>query len=314
MRATFCFLLVPLLAGCIGIPGASNDGSGGDDGSPTGGPPGQGGQPDATTPGDGTLGNATTPAGPPRNWTAPGAASIRPGVSLVSGGAQCTSNFIFTSPDNESVYIGFAAHCVAEGAVTDTNGCASAVKPAALNSSVEVEGASKRAKLVYTSWGTMQAVKESGESACRYNDFAIAQIAEEDEAKVNPSMLYFGGPTSVADPGSVANMDKVLTYGNSGLRAGIAALSPHEGYVTSAPSGSDWTTSIQTIPPGVSGDSGSGVLMGDGRALGILVTIGSNGNGVTSLENALEYAREEAGLDFRLATWTAGNGGLLPPL
>jgi hypothetical protein len=106
----------------------------------------------------------------------------------------------------------------------------------------------------------------------------------------------------------------VLTYGNSGLRQQLDPLSWHEGYVVGRPDA--WTTTVLTATPGIPGDSGSGAMTGDGRALGIVVTLTiaplAGSNGVTSLDLALRYAREKGGIDVQLATWELLDAGALP--
>lgn len=275
-------------------------------------------------PGNGTApppADPTAPApGAPRNWTKPDVASIRPGVQMFDDGSQCTANFVFQSPDNLTVYIGFAAHCTNDcpsnaGGECDTNGCAATNQPHKLNTTIEIDGASKAGRLAYTSWGTMQAVKENDGDACQYNDFAVVALNAADYNRVSPAMRYYGGPVGLADASKVQTQDKVLTYGNSGLRPEGSTLSPKEGYVISPP-GSGWTTEIYTATPGVPGDSGSGVLTADGHALGDLVTVAiaplPGSNGVSILAKELAYAKAHAGLDFRLATWELLDGGRLP--
>lgn len=250
------------------------------------------------------------------HWAAPDEATIRPGVKVRSEAGQCTTNFVFTSP-NGTVYVGFAAHCVGGGAATDTNGCDPAVEPRPLGYELQVDGASQPAKLAYTSWGTMQAAQEGDEDTCDYNDFAVAALAPEDRAKVSPAMLHYGGPGGVAPAGDVQPGMKILSYGNSGLRPAALEpqLSPKEGYVIGV-EGGGWSATVCMLTPGVPGDSGSGVMLSDGRALGIAVTLGLSQdglvNGVSSLEKALAYAKEKGSLDLGLATWEQAAGGTLP--
>lgn len=230
-------------------------------------------------------------------WPSEKDATIRPGVQVVSPTGQCTSNFVFTSPDNATLYLGLAAHCV-DGL--------------ALGTKVDVGGVAT-GTLAYSSWLTMDDVNETDAATLDANDFALILLPAEARSSVHPAMRHFGGPVAQADSRSVAAGDKVLTYGNSGLRQEIEPASWHEGYVLDT---SEWTTWIYTAGPGVPGDSGSGVLTRDGKALGILVTLTilptAGSNGVTHLDKALEYAREHAGLDVRLATWALLDGGVLP--
>lgn len=230
-------------------------------------------------------------------WPAEKDATIRPGIQVVSDTGQCTSNFVFTSPDNASLYLGLAAHCVDGlelGAPVDIGGVATGT-------------------LAYSSWLTMDEVDEKDASVRGLNDFALILIPPDARGLVHPAVRYFGGPTALADSTAVATGDKVITYGNSGLRQEIEPASWHEGYVLET---SEWSTTIYTVGPGVPGDSGSGVMTADGRALGILVTLTilptTGSNGVTHLDKALDYAREQGAIDVRLATWELLNGGVLP--
>ena len=69
-------------------------------------------------------------------WAPASSAAVHPGVQTVTGGAQCTANFVFT--DGTNVYIGQAAHCSGTGASTDTNGCTSQSLP--VGTQVTVDG------------------------------------------------------------------------------------------------------------------------------------------------------------------------------
>ena len=313
MRTLLVALLV-LLAGCA-APAADHEGdgahdpaegeggeplapqdAGGDDAPPSEepAPPASPSQPPQEQPSSPPKASSTVAR---REWPALDAATIRPGVQLHSATGQCTSNFVFTSPDNVTLYIGFAAHCVdglEPGAVIDVGGVA--------------EGT-----LAYSSWHTMEKVGETDEGIRAENDFALVALPPSAYDKVHPAMRHFGGPVALADSSTVGGGDKVLTYGNSGLRFETEPASWHEGYVLSP---SDWSSTVYTVTPGVFGDSGSGVMTGDGRALGILVTLiyapTPAANGVTHLDKALAYAKEHAGIDVRLATWELLDPGLLP--
>lgn len=272
MRALLACLLL-LLAGCAG-PAATNEPA-----DPTPRPP--------TT--------SEPPAGG-GTWAEAEAATIRPGVQVVSDTGQCTSNFLFVDPTN--VYVGIAAHCV-EGLV--------------IGAPLDIAHGAATGTLAYSSWLTMDDVDEQDADAREYNDFALVLLPPEARGLTSPSMQHFGGPTDLAASSAVAPRDKVLTYGNSGLRGEVDPASWKEGYVLET---SAWSTTIYTATPGIPGDSGSGVLTGDGRALGILVTLTiaptAGSNGVTHLDMALAYARENAGIDVQLAIAELEDAGLLP--
>jgi hypothetical protein len=199
-------------------------------------------------------------------WAPAGSATIHPGVMTFTDGAQCTSNFVFTS--GSTVYLGQAAHCSGTGAATDTNGCTSKSLP--IGTPVDVTGASKPGTLVYNSWITMQANGETNANACAYNDLALVRINPADVPKVNPSVPGFGGPTGVGTVGGLGST--VYSYGNSELRGGVTKLSPKQGVIVQN-EGNGWSHNAYTVTPGVPGDSGSGFMNATGRAIGVLSTV-----------------------------------------
>jgi hypothetical protein len=242
-------------------------------------------------------------------WAPAGSATVHPGVQTFTDGGQCTANFVFY--DAADIYIGQAAHCSGTGAATDTNGCDAGSLP--LGTPVEVTGASRPGTLSYSSWIAMQQAGETDTNTCEYNDFALVRLDPADHGKVNPSIPFWGGPTGMT--GTVATGAKVLSYGNSSLRAGITQLSPKEG-VSLGQSGGGWTHSVFTVSPGIPGDSGSAFIDKQGRAFGTLSTLAiaplAGSNGVGDLSRELAYARGH-GADVTLATGTeAFRGPLLP--
>ena len=227
-------------------------------------------------------------------WAPVAGASIRPGAQTVTGGGQCTANFVFADAGG-AVYLGQAAHCAATGAAIETDGCDSASLP--LGTHVEILGASRPGTLVYSSWRTMQELGETDPATCRYNDFALVRLDPADVARVNPSVPFWGGPTGLA--GGTRPGDLVYSYGSSGLRLGLSVLSPKRG-VSVGDEGGGWSHAVFTVTPGVPGDSGSAFLDAGGRALGVLSTlqvlplVGSNGVG--NLGRELAYLRARTGL------------------
>jgi hypothetical protein len=240
-------------------------------------------------------------------------ATITPGVMMFTEGAQCTANFVFT--DSVDTYIGYAAHCAGTGEATDTDGCLAGTLP--LGTEVEIEGASRPGTLAYSSWSTMQAVGETDPDACAFNDFALVRIDPADQAKVNPSIPHWGGPTGLNTDGVPAG-EQVLSYGNSSLRQGIALLSPKTGIsLGTDPSG--WSHPVYTVTPGIPGDSGSAFLDAEGNALGVLSTLALAplplSNNVSDLNMALDYMRAHTALDaVTLAEGTEAFDGAQLPL
>jgi hypothetical protein len=250
-------------------------------------------------------------AGSASAWAPASSAAIHPGVMTFTDGAQCTANFIFS--DGANTYIGQAAHCSGTGGSTETDGCLAQSLP--VGTPVEVDGASKPGTMVYNSWVTMQQGGESDPDTCAYNDLALVQLDPADAAKVNPSVPYWGGPVGLG--GATAQGEKVFSYGNSSLRAGIATLSPKTGLSLGTDSGG-WNHTVYTATPGIPGDSGSGFLDKSGRAFGVLSTVAiaplPASNGVGDLANELSYLHSHTGFGgVALVNGTEPfNGGKLP--
>lgn len=219
--------------------------------------------------------------------------AIKPGVKLVTAGSQCTANFIFTDRTGAR-FIGMAAHCASASGGTGTDGCRARSRP--LGTKVKIDGATRPGTLAYSSWATMRNVGERHRNACLHNDFALVRIDPADHRRVNPTFPVFGGPTGVAAR-SVAG-DRVYSYGNSGLRPGDRFDAKRgTSYGTTA---DGWATRVFTFTPGVPGDSGSGFLDSQGRAIGVLssLTLAPNTgeNTLVNLAKALEYMERHTAL------------------
>ncbi len=213
--------------------------------------------------------------------------TIHPGVNTNTAGS-CTSNFIFKQ--GEKLYIGQAAHCSSTGESTETDGCSSGSLPE--GTAVTITGATYPGTMVYNSWIRMQGRGETDANTCAYNDFALVEIDPRDYSKVSSSVPQFGGPTGLA--GAVEGNVPVFSYGNSILRQGITILSPKYGLQLSV-EGDGWSHSVQTLSPGIPGDSGSGFFDKDGYAFGTLSTLSlapiPASNGVGDLPKELAYAK-----------------------
>jgi hypothetical protein len=245
------------------------------------------------------------------DWASEDEATITPGVQMVTGGGQCTANFVYT--DGSDVLIGYSAHCAGTGEATSTNGCEAGTLPT--GTEVEIEGADNPGTLVYSSWETMQQRGETDGNTCQYNDFALVAIHPDDHDAVNPTIPFWGGPDALGD--STAAGEKVYTYGNSSLRLGIDLLKPKEGY-SLGQTADGWNHPVYTATPGIPGDSGSAFLDSNGHAVGSLSTLAlaplAGSNGVTDLALALDYANQHGGVSAELANGTTPfGGGLILP-
>jgi hypothetical protein len=248
----------------------------------------------------------SAPAQAAPQWAPAASAAIHPGTQMYTEGAQCTANFVYTDGSG-SVYVGYAAHCAGLGEATDTDGCLAESLPLGTRvtfnegGSLIDEGTQVGAgTLVYSSWLTMHQLGTTDANTCAYNDLALVKVDAADVSKVNPSIPFWGGPTGIDTDGTAAG-DRVWTYGNSSLRAGISALSPHTG-ISLGDSAADggWSHPLYTVTPGVPGDSGSAFLSADGKAIGVLSTLGLAplplSNNIGDLGKELAFAQQHSGI------------------
>lgn len=255
----------------------------------------------------------------PDRWADAAEATIHPAVRMVTEGTSCTANFVFeewiTLSDGSTVrhvYLGYAAHCAGLGGSTDTNGCETG--SLALNTPVDIEGASRQGRLAYSAWHTMVARGEDPASNhCRFNDFALVRLHPADHGRVNPSLPHFGGPVALGT--ATAQGDQAYSVGNSGLRFGIEELKPK--YEASlGMQGGGWLHRLYAVTPGIPGDSGSGHVDADGRAIGVTSTLQAapfaGSNGVTDLRRALDYLRSTTTLRPQLVRGTEPFDASLP--
>lgn len=248
-------------------------------------------------------------------WAAAGQATITPGVMMYTAGAQCTANFVFTDAVG-NVFVGYAAHCAGKGEATDTNGCQVSSQP--LGTRVDfVSGGSVisggtalgRGTLVYSSWLAMNEAGTTDGPTCEYNDFALVKVRARDVDKVNPSVPFYGGPTGI-DKNGTSLGDRVYSYGNSSLRAGLDLLSPKLGIALGdAASDDGWNHQVYTLTPGIPGDSGSGFMNRAGKAVGTLSTVAIAplplANGTGDLLRELTFAKASSVIKgLRLAKGT----------
>jgi hypothetical protein len=251
-----------------------------------------------------TAGSASSSVAASR-WAPESKAKITPGVQMVTKGAQCTSNFVFTDGAGH-VYVGYAAHCAGKGSSTDTNGCSTASYPIGTPVTFEKGGnlitsgtVLGKGKLAYSSWITEHklGMKGSG-NTCSYNDLALVRVDAADVGKVNPTVPHWGGPEGINTNG-VKTGASVYFYGNSSLTGGSDQVAPKTGTST-GDSGNGWSHNFYSSPPGVPGDSGSGILDSNGKAVGVLSTIGlfpdAGENSAGDLGRELAFAQQHSGI------------------
>jgi hypothetical protein len=239
-------------------------------------------------------------------WAPASSATIHPGTMMYTAGAQCTGNFVFSDAAGNT-YLGYAAHCAGTGSSTDTNGCQTDSVP--LGSRVDLTNDGNllsegtivgHGTLAYSSWITEHQLGTSNANTCAYNDLALVRIDAGDVSKVNPSVPFWGGPTGIDNDGTAAG-DRVWTYGNSSLRAGLSPLSPHTGIsLGDDTADGGWSHPLYTVSPGIPGDSGSGFMTQGGKAIGVLSTLGlaplPASNNIGDLAQELAFAQAHSGI------------------
>jgi hypothetical protein len=189
---------------------------------------------------------------------------IRPGGVLHSDIGQCTMNFLFEAPDHER-FIGTAGHCIlGEGPVADRAG--------------------------EKMWAKGQGPVAKDDTGHRFGEFAYAVLQDPKDfalirldqgVESSPEMCDFGGPTGIND--DITGDPTVLEYFGNGV--GIGQALPARSAVALGLPNADHVYAAGLALPG---DSGSAVISEDGRAVGVLVTVGVHGFGID----------ENGGIDF----------------
>lgn len=192
--------------------------------------------------------------------TCPG---VRPGAEVVSEVGQCTLNFLFETPAKER-FIGTAGHCIlGDGPVADRAG--------------------------EKTWPKGQGPVAKDSTGHRIGEFAYAILQDPKDfslirldpgVQASPEMCQFGGPTGIND--DVGSGTKVLEYWGNGI--GIGTALPARSAVADGFPNADHVYAAGLALPG---DSGSAVITDDGRALGVLVTVGVHGFGYD--QNGLDF-------------------------
>jgi hypothetical protein len=253
-----------------------------------------------------------------RGWAPADTAELHPGVQAYTRGAQCTTNFVFADAAGHA-YLGYAAHCAGKGEATDTNGCSTSSHPLgtrvrfADGGTVASGGTTLgHGRLAYSSWLAMSKHPASP-AACAANDLALVRVKARDAGKVNPSVPVWGGPVGLSTKGA-AQGTQVYSYGQSSLRP-TTLLSPKVGESLGS-TNRGWGWDVYTATPGIPGDSGSGFLDAEGRAVGTLSTVAiaplAGSNGLGDLRRELRYAKRHSGIaGLRLVPGTTSFSPLL---
>jgi len=186
-------------------------------------------------------------AAPVGTGTCPG---VRPGAIVNSEVGQCTFNFLFQGSDGNR-YMGTAGHCILGespiGGDVGEQSWAAGAGPVATDSAGN--------RIGEFAYAILQDPK----------DFALVRL--DPGAGASPQMCHFGGPTGTnSDQGSGA---VVLNHFGNGV--GVGSVLPARSAVAVGMPDPDHVFALGAVVPG---DSGSGIISADGRAVGVIVTTG----------------------------------------
>lgn len=175
---------------------------------------------------------------------------VRPGALVESEVGVCTLNFLFTGADGRR-YIGTAGHCIVgegpSGGDAGERTWAPGTGPVARDS----EGN----RIGEFSYAVLEDPK----------DFALIRL--DPGVPASPDMCHFGGPTGT-NADRAAGPVVLHHYGN-GIVVGTV-LPARSGLAFGMPAPDHVLATAVAVP----GDSGSGVISSDGRAVGVLVALG----------------------------------------
>ena len=208
--------------------------------------------------GSGSKANSTLDGKPCKLIPVPAAApvgtgpcpGVRPGAIVQSDVGQCTFNFRFNGSDGRR-YIGTAGHCI--------------LGESPIGGDVGEE-----------SWAPGQGPVARDAEGNRIGEFAYAILEDpkdfalirlDDGVEASSQMCHFGGPngTNADQPSSPV----VLNHFGNGV--GVGSVLPAR---TALALGMPDPDHVFANGVAVPGDSGSGVISDDGRAVGVLVTVG----------------------------------------
>ena len=219
--------------------------------------------------------------------TCPG---VRPGALVRSDLGQCTFNFLFHGSDGRR-YVGTAGHCIL--GESPVGGDVGEMSWAPGTGPVARDAAGNR--IGEFAYAILQDPK----------DFAL--IGLDPNVPAIAGMCHFGGPSGVNDDRPDLTQPVVLNYFGEGV--GLGTLLPARSALALGMPHPDHVFAQGAAVPG---DSGSGVISSDGRAVGVLVTVGIHSSsigsdgvdagvvGITRLSPQVQRAQDVLGINLEL--------------
>lgn len=215
---------------------------------------------------------------------------VRPGAIVNSDVGQCSFNFLFEGSDG-ATYIGTAGHCI--------------LGESPVGGDVGEE-----------SWAPGDGPEARDANDARIGEFAYAILQDPKDfalirldpgVPASPQMCHFGGPTGVND--DITSSLVVLQHYGNGIAIG-SVLPARSGIALGMPDPDHVFAEAVALP----GDSGSGIQSDDGRAVGVVVTVGVHSGsigtggvdagivGITRLTPQVERAGDVLGIGLALQT------------
>jgi hypothetical protein len=215
---------------------------------------------------------------------------VRPGAIVQSDAGQCTFNFLFQA-SNGARYIGTAGHCILGespiGGDVGEESWAPGTGPVARDAAGN--------RIGEFSYAILQDPK----------DFALIRL--DSGVNASAQMCHFGGPTGTND--DQPSSPVVLNHYGNGL--GVGSVLPARSALALGMPDPDHVFAEGAVVPG---DSGSGIISDDGRAVGVIVTTGIHSGsigtggidagtmGVTRITPQVNRAEQVLGTQLTLQT------------
>jgi hypothetical protein len=183
---------------------------------------------------------------------------VRPGAVVESDNGHRTFNFLFQGSDGRR-YIGTAGHCILGEDPLGGDAGEQSWAPGAGPEARDGDG-NRIGEFAYS-------ILEDPK------DFAVIRL--DPGVAANPQLCHFGGPTGVnTDRGA----DPVVLH-HFGQGVGLGTVLPARSALAAGMPDPDHVYAAGAVVPG---DSGSGIVSADGRAVGVIVTTGLHTGAVGS--------------------------------
>jgi hypothetical protein len=185
---------------------------------------------------------------------------VRPGAIVNSETGQCTFNFLFNGSDGRR-YIGTAGHCILGESPIGGDVGEESWAPGTGPEATDADGN----RIGEFAYAILQDPK----------DFALIRL--DNGVAASAQMCHFGGPTGTNSDTPGLTSPTVLNHFGNGI--GIGSVLPARSALALGMPDPDHVFAEGAVVPG---DSGSGIISSDGRAVGVIVTTGLHSSSIGS--------------------------------